>query len=151
MEYTYQIHIAAPIDTVFALLDDDAQLARWMDGLEETTYPDGKHDASRVGTRFRQRIREGGRVATYDGEVTAYRKPHHLGVTIGNRSFTMQVDYRLTAAGGGTQLDYAVRMIRGSWFYRLMGKLFGWLTRRILTRQMTKLKACAEADVRAVG
>lgn len=146
MHITYQIDIAAPIDSVFALLDDDDQLMRWMDGLEGTTYPNGKDPANPVGVRFRQRIREGGRVTEYDGAVTAYAKPTHLGVRIGNRSFTMEVDYHLTAGDGATRLDYAAQMVEASRFARVMARLFGWLTRRILRKQMTKLKACAEAD-----
>jgi hypothetical protein len=77
--------------------------------------------------------------------VTAYEPPHHLGVRIGNTQFGMQVDYRFSEFSGGTRLDYAAEMIEGNWFARLTGKLFGWLTRRILNKQMQQLKALAES------
>ena len=57
-----------------------------MDGLEETSYPDGLDRTRPVGTRFVQRIREGGRVSEYQGIVTAYDPQRHLGIEIGNRA-----------------------------------------------------------------
>ena len=143
MNETWQMEIEAPIERVWPLVDDSENLRKWMDGLEETTYPDGFQRA--VGTRFVQRIREGGRVQSYEGVVTAYDPPRHLGITIGNRAFEMQVDYRFTDLGVRTRLDYLARKTRGGFVIKVMSPLFGWLTRRILRRQMAKLKAVAEA------
>lgn len=147
MNERYQLEIAAPIATVWSLVDDDQNLKKWMDGLEETSYPDGFDPSRPVGTRFVQRIREGGRVQSYEGRVTTYDPPTHLGITIGNRAFEMQVDYRFADLGGRTRLDYSARMVRGGIFVRLMTTLFGWVTSRILRRQMARLKAVAEAAV----
>ena len=145
MAETFSMTIAAPPERVWALIDDQENLKRWMDGLEDTTYPDGLDRTRPVGTRFVQRIREGGRVAEYQGVVTAYERLKHLGIEIGNRAFTMAVDYRLTpVAEGGTQLDYSAAMKRSGAFVRVMMVLFGWLTRKILRKQMAKLKALAE-------
>lgn len=77
MTVTYSQEIVAPIDRVFDLIDDDQKIKLWMDGLEETIYPEGLDREQAVGTTFKQRIREGGRVVEYDGEVTAYDRPHH--------------------------------------------------------------------------
>jgi uncharacterized protein YndB with AHSA1/START domain len=145
MNETFSMVIAAPAERVWALIDDQENLKRWMDGLEETTYPDGIDRSRPVGTRFVQRIREGGRVSEYQGVVTAYDRLKHLGIEIGNRAFTMAVDYRLTPVPDGTRLDYTAAMKRGGGFVRIMVVLFGWLTRKILRKQMTKLKALAEA------
>lgn len=137
--------IAAPLERVWELIDDDENLKRWMDGLVDTSYPDGLDRTRPVGTRFVQRIKEGGRVSEYEGVVTAYDRLKHLGIEIGNRVFTMGVDYRLTSVPGGTRLDYTAVMRRGGGFIRVMTVLFGWLTRKILRKQMAKLKALAEA------
>lgn len=144
MPLTFSQHIEAPIERVFELLDDDEQLKLWMDGVEETTYPDGRNVTDPVGTRFRMKIREGGRVQEYDGEVVAYAPPRHLAITIGNAMFRMRVDYRLSAENGGTRLDYTCEPEYTNWLIRLIGLCFGWLTRRILRRQMLKLKSVAE-------
>jgi carbon monoxide dehydrogenase subunit G len=145
MNETYSQVIAAPVTRVWELIDDHENLKLWMDGLEATTYPDGLDRTHPVGTRFVQRIREGGRVAEYQGVVTAYEHLKHLGIEIGNRAFTMGVDYRLTPVEAGTRLDYSAVMKRGGAFIRIMTTLFGWLTRRILQKQMGRLKALAEA------
>lgn len=152
MNETYSMMISAPVHRVWELIDDQDNLKLWMDGLEETSYPDGLDRTRPVGTRFVQRIREGGRVSEYQGIVTAYDPQRHLGIEIGNRAFAMGVDYRLTAIPEGTRLDYSAVMRRGGAFIRIMTALFGWLTRKILRRQMAKLKAIAEAGVtRAPG
>ncbi|NIN68580.1 MAG: SRPBCC family protein, partial [Anaerolineae bacterium] len=57
--------------------------------------PEGQNREQPIGTKFTQRIREGGRITEYEGEVTAYEKPYHLGVRIGSPQFSVDVDYRL--------------------------------------------------------
>jgi uncharacterized protein YndB with AHSA1/START domain len=145
---TYQLDINASVGTVFELIDDDEKIKLWMDGLEETIYPSGQDRANPTGTKFVQRIREGGRVGEYEGEVIAYDKPTRLAIDIGNRQFTMRVDYRLSLTPSGTRLDYSAEMIRASWFVRLLSLLFGWFTRRLLDRQMRRLKELAESETR---
>lgn len=153
MRITYQLDIEAPIGTVFEQLDDDEKLKLWMEGLEETIYPSGRDAQNPLGTKFVQKIREGGRVGEYDGEVIAYEKPTRLAIDIGNRQFTMRVDYRLRPTPTGTRLDYSVETIRATWFVRLLGNLFSGFTRRLLDRQMKKLKELAESQPisRAMG
>ena len=150
MNETYSMDIAAPAERVWELIDDHENLKRWMDGLEDTSYPDGLDRNRPVGTRFVQRIREGGRVSEYQGTVTAYDRLKHLAIEIGNRAFTMAVDYRLTPIPAGTRLDYSAVMKRGGMFITIMTALFGWLTRKILRKQMAKLKALAEAPATRV-
>ena len=150
MNERFSMVIAAPVERVWELIDDDANLKRWMDGLVDTSYPDGIDRAQPVGTRFVQRIREGGRISEYAGVVTAYDRLKHLGIEIGNRVFTMAVDYRLAGVPEGTRLDYTAVMRRGGGFIRVMTVLFGWLTRKILRKQMAKLKALAEAPATRV-
>jgi uncharacterized protein YndB with AHSA1/START domain len=149
MNFTYAIQINAPIASVFNLVDDDDMIKLWMDGLEETIYPEGKNRLSPVGTKFKQRIREGSRVAEYEGQVIAYEKSNLLAITIGNAQFEMEVVYRFTPKGAWTWLDYSATMRRGNLFIKLMGKLFAPLTRRILDKQMKKLKEIAECETHA--
>ena len=145
MNERHTMVIAAPMERVWALIDDADNLKKWMEGLVETTYPDGFDRRRAVGTRFVQRIREGGRVADYAGEIVAYDPPSHLGITVGNSVFRMQVDYRLGEVPGGTRLDYSALMVEAGGIVRFMSRLFGWLTRRILRKQMARLRAMAES------
>src|SRR5688500_11055047 len=111
MRFTHQLEIDAPVERVFALIDDDDATRRWMRGLEETVYPDGPEQEHRVGTRFRQRIREGSRIAEYDGMITVFDPPRRLEVRIGaGDGMTMRVEYPLDAIGNRTRLSYATEL-----------------------------------------
>jgi uncharacterized protein YndB with AHSA1/START domain len=144
MPFTFTQAIAAPPEKVFHLVDDPEQLKRWLEGVEETTYLAPRNDENPVGTRFKQKIREGGRIQEYDGEVIAYDRPRRLAVRIWNSAFTIQVDYRFAPEGSGTRLDYQAEFVNSSFFMRVMVVLVGWYTRRLLRRQMAKLKELAE-------
>ncbi len=151
MAITYVQHIDAPVETVFDFLDDDVKLKRWMEGLEDTIYLADYDRENPVGARFTQRIREGGRITEYDGEVTAYSRPHRLAVKLWSRHLAVDVDYLLHAEAEGTRLDYSADMKHGSGVARVMGTLFGWLTRRILVKQMSELKRVAEEEAAAAA
>jgi carbon monoxide dehydrogenase subunit G len=140
--YTQEIH--APVEKVFDLIHDPEKHKLWLQGVEETRYVGDYDPENPVGAKFKQRIREGGRVKEYDGEVTAFTRPSHLGIRLSSPLFAVQVDYRLTPVGGGTRLDYAAEVSCFHWLFRLMARIFGPLTRIILKKQMQKLKELAE-------
>lgn len=144
MATTYSMEVKASIDKLFDFVEDKEKMKLWMNGLEETVYTTERNSANPVGTKFKQKIREGGRVQEYDGEVLAYEKPKHLAVRIGNKSFHAVADYRFTPTHGGTRLDYVCEVTCHSWFFRVMAVMFGWLMKRILRKQMSKLKKLAE-------
>ncbi len=142
---TYSQEIGAPIETVFELVDYGENLKLWMDGVEETTYTSEVDRDNPVGATFKQRIREGGRVSEYDGEWVAYARPNHIGVTIGSGSFQFQTDYRFSSTPSGTRLDYSADVVASTWWVRILSLLMNWFTKRILVKQMTKLKEVAES------
>lgn len=145
MRFSHQLEIDAPVERVFALIDDDAAARRWMRGLEETVYPDGPEQEHRVGTHFRQRIREGARIADYDGVVTAFEPPRRLEHRIGaGGGMTMRVAYRLEAVGSGTRLTYETEMEDAGWFVSFLARLTARYMRGVLEGQMTALRRLAE-------
>jgi uncharacterized protein YndB with AHSA1/START domain len=143
-KFTYSMDINAPIERVFDLIDDPEKIKQWMDGLEGTTFPEGRNPDNPVGTKFKQRIKEGSRIQEYDGEVMSYEKPKNLSVKVANKQIAVLVDYNLSPIAGGTRLDYACEVFCFSWIARVMGRLFGWLMKSILRKQMDNLKAVAE-------
>lgn len=144
------VQIDAPLERVWPLLDEDENLKLWMPDVIETTYPDGKPEGDPVGARFEQKIREGGRINTYLGEVTAYEPRRLLGVRLGDeRNFSTDVSYRLTKQGTGTRLDYACDVQLFSWLSRVMILIGGPMMRRIAKRHMAILKRVAEEGVGA--
>lgn len=145
MEIALEVEIAAPPERVWSFLDDDAKLPLWMPEIVETTYPDGRDGADPVGTRFLQKLKEGGRVKEYPGVVTAYEPPRLLAIRMGEGSFTVDVTYRLAEDAGGTRLDYRADITLASLLTRILGRLFRPLTMRIVRRHMANLKRLAEA------
>ena len=145
MNIEYRLYIQAPVTEVFHLVYDKELQRLWMVNLVETRALASGDGGSAVGAKFCQTIQEGNRRVNYAGAVIAYDPLRHVGLTIGNGQFTMQVDYRFVADAEQTRLDYRAQMIQGTWFMRLTGKLFASFTRRILYHQMRRLKAVAEA------
>ena len=145
MNIEHRLYINAPVEEVFNLVYDEEQLKLWAKDVVETRYH-ADHDRSNpVGATFTQFIQEGSRRAEYRGEIVAYDPLRYLGLTIGDRRFTMRVEYHFVAEAGQTRLDYQARMIAGTWLMRLTGSLFEGFTRRILYHQMWRLKAVAES------
>ena len=146
MNIEHRLYINAPVEEVFNLVYDEEQLKLWAEDVVETRYHADHDRTDPVGTTFTQFIQEGSRRAEYCGEIIAYDPLRHLSLTIGNRRFTMRVEYRFVAEAGQTRLDYQARMIAGTWLMRLTGSLFEGFTRRILYNQMWRLKAVAESS-----
>ena len=144
MAITYQVDIEATIEQVWMLLDDETQLPLWMPEIVEMVYPEGRDRDAPVGTTFRQKIKEGGRVKEYEGEVTAYDAPRKLGIRLGDGQFFFDVTYKLSPIGTGTRLDYSAELAVKTLLARIMGVLFRPLTMRILNRHMVNLKRVAE-------
>ena len=58
----------------------------------------------------------------------------------------MVVEYRLTPVDGGTTVMTVVDVGSNSWVVRLMGLLFGWLTRSLGRKHLRALKELVEAS-----
>jgi uncharacterized protein YndB with AHSA1/START domain len=148
---TFTQHINAPVEKVFELIRDPDKHKQWLQGVEETRYVNDYDPVNPVGAKFKQQIREGGRVKEYDGEVLAFDRPRHLAVRLTCPQFHVDVDYRLTPENGGTRLDYTADVFSSQLFFRLMVRIFGFLMRSILRKQMSKLKEIAEGNASVVA
>ncbi len=141
--YTASTVVEAPAEKVYALLSEPAGIMRWAAGVEAIDFVSGA--PNQPGSRFKQRIKEGGRVAEYDGEVVAADPPRHTAVRVGNQQFSMRIDHRLRPEGAGTRVDQTVDMTPHGAVARLFGFLFGWFSRSISRKQLAKLKQIAES------
>ncbi len=145
-DITYTIEIQAPIETVFHCINDNEKQKIWMEGLQETKYPEGLDLDNPIGTKFIQKIKEGGRVIEYKGEVIAYDEPTLCAVQIGNNSFSVKAFYELSKTEEGTRLDYRAEMGTANLLTKVMGFLFSGMTKRILHKQMMNLKRLSEQE-----
>ena len=145
MTYWHAIEIAAPVRRVFDLLENPEKQKLWMVGLEETVLTSRPGGSSPVGRRFVQRMRRGRGTAEFAGEITAYEKPHRLAIRIGNAAFSAELDYRLEQIDGRTRLACAVDVVNRTALVRITEVLMRGATRRMVRKQLRKLKAVAQA------
>jgi carbon monoxide dehydrogenase subunit G len=140
--------IACTPEHLWPFLAEPELQKQWMKGLEDNRpTSDGPRG---VGSTFQMHIKEGGRVAVYDGEVTAHDPPRHLGVRFWGGALrpgmAMRADYHLSAVDGQTRLDYvaAVECKRMGFFMRLLMPLFMLFGRMQLKAFLKTLKRLAE-------
>ena len=146
MIINHQLFIQAPLEAVFNMVSDWEKIPLWMEGVVEIVPLGDPTTTGLVGQKFTQRVKEGGRITEYTGEITAYEALRHLGLKVGGAMFTFDLDFRFSPEGSGTRLDYSAGTTFHNLFAKVMGTLFSWLTRRIVTKQLAKLKQIAEAE-----
>ena len=151
MRLARQVLIDAPPARVWALIDDDRNLALWMPNLIGTRFPDGRPDAkagaSRVGTRFIQTLQvEGGGTSEYAGEVTEYKPGQMLGTRLTPQAFTVDVRYYVTAdpEHDGTALVYTCRTRANTWYGWGMLMIGSKMLGPIADAQLAALRRAAE-------
>ncbi|WP_052807167.1 SRPBCC family protein [Risungbinella massiliensis] len=150
MSLPYTIDIEAPIEIAFHCVNDIEKIKIWMPELVRTDYIGDYDKENPVGTKFTQKLKEGGRVVGYAGEILAYDKPRLLGIRIGNTMFQVEVYYRFEPITTGTRLCYECNLFYQNWLAQTIGKLFEWLNRRILTKQLNALKQLAEKESKSI-
>ena len=94
-------------EDLWLFLDEPELQKQWMKGLQDTRIMGEEGPVE--GAAFRMRIRQGGRIAEYQGEITCHDRPRHLAVRFWGGSMrpgmAVRVDYRLTPEGDRTRLD----------------------------------------------
>jgi uncharacterized protein YndB with AHSA1/START domain len=142
------IEIEASITKVFDFINDASKHKLWLEGLEDTVREPGYDPKNPLGSKFQQKIRDGKKVEVYDGEVTAFARPRHLGARVYNKAISVQIDYQLTKVKKHTLLEFTSQVT----FHNLALKMVAGLglsrsiMRGILEKQMTSLKQLIEAE-----
>ena len=142
-------------ETLWSHIEEPEKQKLWMKGLlsNEQTSPGPKG----VGSTSRMVIQEGRKAAEYQGEMTAYDKPHRMEVVMSGGSFAkgmkIRVDYRLTAQGPQTRLDYVCKaeMEKPGLFMKLMFFAVGLFGKMQLRGFMKTLRKQVEAPTRAAA
>jgi carbon monoxide dehydrogenase subunit G len=144
---------ACPIEVLWDHVEDPQKQKLWMKGLisNESTSPARQG----VGSTFKMKLQERGKVGEYDGEVTAHDKPHRLEVVFWGGGLpaesNVRFDYRFSEAGGQTRLDYActIEMQKRGLYGWLMLITFKLLGRRQLRSVLGELRKHVEAPAKA--
>lgn len=145
MQYSYTQQISAPVERVFDFLYDENKVKQWIPELVNNEYDSNFDKEHPVGTVFIQRLREGGRIRNYYGEITNFKRNELLELRLWNKEFSVLVSYKLTPGNNSTTLNYSCCTVFFNWFYWVMGRLFSASMKRMLVKQLDKLKALAEA------
>lgn len=153
MKLTCAIDIAAPSVRVFDIVANSVGRQLSTGGQTDTGGICDLDAENPPGTTVRCRVRRGGRVLEYEGQVTAYEKPNHLAVRVSHSAYSIHTDYRFAPASpteppsgsAPTRLNCVCELTFANWFYSLMGTLFHRLMERRLYRQMQLIKMGAES------
>jgi hypothetical protein len=108
MRVEYRAEFRCRAWQLWPFLDDAEKQKLWLTTLIELNST-SKLDRA-VGSTFDFRVREGRRISHYEGRITAYDPPRHLGVLMWGGSLrqgtSMQVDYRVADLGQSCRLEY---------------------------------------------
>jgi hypothetical protein len=154
MRIDYSVEFSCSPPQLWPYLEDPQLQKQWMKGLEEMSSTSA--GPTRAGSTFRMKIKEGGSVAEYQGQVTSYEKHRHLGIRFWGghmeEGATMLVDYRLADLNGRTRLDYVCRREGPQFglFMRMLMPLFMFFNKMQLKGFMRKLKSLVELKTSSV-
>ena len=146
MRLVRQILIATPPERVWALLDDESNIPKWMPFIIDTHFPDGKPEGDPVGAKFLQIMEQNGKRSAYAGIVTAYEKGQMLGMRLTPEAFTIEVRYFVRPHGDGsfTELTYTSDTHAATRWGTLMLVAGKKLLARIADQQLARLREFAE-------
>jgi uncharacterized protein YndB with AHSA1/START domain len=140
------IEIEAPNTKVFDFINDETNHKLWLDGLVETVREPGYDRKKPVGSKFTQKIREGKKIEVFDGEVTAYERPKHLGARVHNKSLSVQADYHLKSVKTTTHVEFTTEVTFNNLALKLIAGMSRAIMRGILEKQMKTVKELIEAE-----
>jgi uncharacterized protein YndB with AHSA1/START domain len=108
MHVEYRAEFRCTPRQLWPYLNEPEKLKLWLTTLVDLV-PTSKRMRA-VGTTFDMQVREGRRIAQYEGRIHAYSPPRHLGASFWKGTFSpgvvMKVDYRLADLGNRTRLEY---------------------------------------------
>ena len=149
MQTDYSTLIDCTPEQLWPWLEEPDKQKQWMKGLLENVST--SEAPTRVGSTFRMTIKEGRRVAEYEGEVTNYDRHHRLSIKFWGemmRGIEIYVDYQLQDLGDRTRLDYLsfADISEAGFFIKLMMPLYNIFGKVQLKSFMKTLKRLAEAE-----
>lgn len=145
MDTEQEIHINSELLQVFSLLNDPVKTLDWMEGLTAITRGDNYVEENPIGGKYVMHIKEGRSINAYQCTVLAYREPTRFTVELKGPTFSLVNAYKLSRQGAGTHLVFTSKMDTKFKHIKFLGWVFKGFTKRIVMKQLAKLKALAEA------
>lgn len=152
MHIEYRCEIRCTPRQLWPFLGEAEKQKLWLTTLLEMVPTSPLRQVA--GATFDMRVREGRRIASYEGRIDAYEPPRHLGVSFWGGFFppgmVMRVDYRLADLDGKTRLEYYAEInteeLRGPIRLAIpVARVFSFFQLRYFMRNLKRL---AEATAR---
>jgi len=154
MAIQFSTEIRCPPRALWPWLTEPERMKKWMKGLISVANESGDPSQSRVGTRSKMVIKEGGRVATYDSTIVEWQPPRRIAITLGAphwKGLEMYVDYTLHDLGNATRLDYVCDAKTTRMLFKVMCAVFGIFAKLQAKSFIRSLKTQAEAECQGVA
>ena len=145
IDVTATTDIAAPPETVAAVQFDPRQDPGWIGGVDRVELVTDLPIAQ--GSQVRRVGGFMGRPIEWLMEIVAFEPARHVGMHALEAPFPMDVDYRLEPIDGGRSTRASIR-IRGDakgMYGAMPGPLMGWMVRRSVQGDLTRLKRMVES------
>jgi uncharacterized protein YndB with AHSA1/START domain len=146
MRLSQTVTIAAPLATVWRLIDDQDELRRWIPQIVATEIQGDPTAPHHVGQRFKQTFKHGQIERRYQGQVIQYEPQRVFGVHVIEASLTGDVIYRLSTINGATQVDVSADVRMTSFFARAASAAATPVLNVVVGKLLDRLKRVAEAQ-----
>jgi len=140
--FTRTMTVNASPTKVFAVLTDLDNAPKWMPSIQKTEWLTG--NAVAAGAAWRETRLAGKRTMVADIRVAHFEKDRRLDLRVDNTMFEMELDFALSAAGEGTNVEYSCRG-KGKGLWALMT---GVIMKQVETQDndlLKRFKAYAES------
>jgi uncharacterized protein YndB with AHSA1/START domain len=146
--YRFEEFINAPIDIVFAYVDEDEKIKRWNTMMVENIYDleEGTH-SNKPGTRFKSVQKIEKKTITVDCMIMEYQAPTKIVMHSTTKEGVSISKYFLLREYHGTRLIVEASLIPSNTFYKITTKLLGWTSKLIFEEQYQNLKAYVENEI----
>ncbi|GAB6927338.1 SRPBCC domain-containing protein [Paenibacillus sp. JCM 10914] len=146
MDQSLEIYIEADIEEVFPYLIEDEKLRLWNSFVIENIYESEEERKLPVpGTRYTSVQRIDQKVRHFPAEYVEYDPPYLITVTTTSKEGLSTTRYSLSRSGSGTLVRILASAAPSNWYYTIIGKLMGGLTKRLVLKpQFNQLKRVVE-------
>jgi carbon monoxide dehydrogenase subunit G len=152
VSFTIRKHFEAPPERVFEVCTDLRSAAKHIGGIRKLeVLGDGPIG---VGTRFRETRVMFKRDCTEEMEIVSFDPPKSYAVGCESHGCRYRTDFRVTASGGGSQLEMTFEAEPQTLLAKMMGVLFRGMIKscmREMEKDLEDLKAVAEGKATAVA
>ncbi len=138
--------VDATPSTIFACVDAPQHIVGWVEGAVEHVYLSERGVQPPIGQRFRQRLRQGRTIRTFEGEIIAWEPASHFGLRIATPAYQTEAHFRIAALGTHrSAVDYSIDIALISRLAKILGPVLKLPLGLFVRKQIALLKAYAEA------